>query len=123
MKRRHLLGMAAALLGAAASACTITEGPIDDTCGESETLGAVTIVSYCPATVDSTGETEVPVSVAEGAQSFALVVDGAGSELVIANKVTSPSGLVVFDWNADVSINRTDATDGLYTLLVPTTRR
>ena len=117
MKRRHLLGMTAALAGLA-SACTITEGPIDET----EDLGPVSITDLGSDTVDTTGETEVTVEVPAGAQSFALVVDGAGSNLVQASQVTSPSGTVVYDFFAEpvISTNRTDATDGLYTLLVPT---
>src|SRR5690606_27899954 len=43
-----------------------------------------------------------------------------GSSLVLASKITSPSGTVVYDFNADVYTNRTDPTDGLYTVMVPT---
>ncbi len=113
------LGAAALLI--LSQACTVTEGPIeDDGGGASTSVGNVSIEDLGSEEVDSSGELEVTLEVPSGAQSVALVVDGAGSELVIASKITSPSGTVYFDFNADISINRTDATDGLYTLLIPT---
>jgi len=117
VKHLHRNLLTCGLLALVTGACTVTEGEIDD---EPTSVGNVNIESLGSEDVDSTGETEVTVEVPAGAQSFALVVDGAGSELVIADKVTSPSGTVYFDFNNDISINRTDATDGLYTLLVPT---
>lgn len=65
---------------------------------------------------------DVVVNVAEGTESFALVVDGSAmpDDLMIAERLTSPSGEVFFDFEEDISINRTDATFGFYTLLVPT---
>jgi hypothetical protein len=123
-----LIGGALAIVASltASTGCTITEcKESDPDCGSSGSgasvsVGNVTIESLGSETVDSSGETEVTVEVPAGAQSFALVVDGAGGELVVATKITSPSGQVVFDFQNDISINRTDATDGLYTMLVPT---
>ena len=115
------------LLGLASQACTVTECKEGDDCGfggngsgGGGTPGPVGIESLGSETIDPDGTAEVTVSVPSGAPSFALVVQGAGSELVIADKITSPSGTVVFDFDADIATNRTDATDGLYTVLVPT---
>jgi hypothetical protein len=116
------MALAAALLGAG---CEIKEGEINDDggiggFGGSTPVGAVSVEDCGSFEVDSSGEAEVSVEVPAGAPSFAVVIDGAGGELVIANLVTSPGGAVVFDFENDVLTNRTDATDGLYTLLVPT---
>jgi hypothetical protein len=93
----------------------------DDGGGGSVQVGGVSIQSLGSETIEPLGTgTEVTIEVPSGAQSFAVVVDGAGSELVIASKIVSPSEQVVFDFDANISINRTDATDGLYTLLVAT---
>jgi len=86
VKHLHRNLLTCGLLALVTGACTVTEGEIDD---EPTSVGNVNIESLGSEDVDSTGETEVTVEVPAGAQSFALVVDGAGSELVIADKVTS----------------------------------
>lgn len=116
------LALSPGLLG-----CTVGEGTSGGFgggfgSGGSSSTGdpAIEVVDLGSEDIDSSGETEVTVEVPAGAQSFALVVEGAGSELVVADKITSPSETVVFDFDADITTNRTDATDGLYTILVPT---
>jgi hypothetical protein len=122
--KRHMALLAGGSALLAALGCTVTDGPIEDDggglSGGSTAVGPVEIYDLGSESVNSNGDTEVTVEVPAGAESFALVVEGAGSELVVASKVQTPSGEVVFDFNADISINRTDPTDGLYTLLVPT---
>lgn len=71
--------------------------------------------------VTTRGSEEVLVDVPEGAESFAVVVDGGAARLALAHTITSPTGKVVFSWPDEIATNRTDATDGVYTLLVPTT--
>ena len=63
---------------------------------------------------------EMIVQVPSGAESVALVVRGLGNNLLQADKVTSPSGKVVLDF-ADVADNKTEATDNIYTLILPNT--
>ncbi len=67
---------------------------------------------------DESKASVVNVQVPSGAQSVALVLD-AGSNLVTAGTVINPGGTEVFSFNNDVTTNRTDATDGVYTLLLP----
>lgn len=119
------LVLATAVAGLLSQGCEITECEEDD-CGiggggtGAGDVGTVSVESLGSETIDSSGETEITIEVPAGAPSFALVAEGLGSELAIASKVTSPSGQVVFDFNADINTNRTDAQDILYTLLVPT---
>ena len=117
------LVLATAVAGLLSQGCEITECEEED-CGiggsGAGTVGTVSVESLGSETIDPNGETEITVEVPAGSTSFALVAEGLGSELAIASKVTSPSGQVVFDFNADINTNRTDVQDVLYTLLVPT---
>lgn len=65
------------------------------------------------------GTSKLTVSVPAGAESLALVVDGAGKRLILADTITNPAGEKVFDFNNDIVKNRADALDRLYTVLVP----
>ncbi len=98
-----------------------TDGGADDDVPAPTFDGAFGVVSLGVQQLTDEG-VEVSFILPDGAQSFALVVDGSEQpeELMIAEKVTTPSGEVVFDFEEDISINRTDATVGSYTLLVPT---
>jgi len=119
------LFLATAVAGLLSQGCEVTQCDGDD-CGiggsgsGAGNVGPISVESLGTETIDPNGETEITVEVPAGAPSFALVAEGLGGELAIASKVTSPSGQVVFDFNQDISINRTDAQDVLYTLLVPT---
>jgi hypothetical protein len=123
MKSALVLTAAAGLLS---QGCTITECEEGDDCGlggsgaGTTQDGPVAVNDLGSETINPDGDTEITISVPSGASSFALVGEGLGGELAIASKVTSPSGVTVFDFNADISTNRTDAQDRLYTLLVPT---
>ena len=119
-KGAELTLMAGALAGLLSQACTVTEGPIDDGGGLSDPGGPVSVTDCGTADVGDPGE-EFEFEVPAGAQSFALVVEGIPPQtLMVADLITSPSGEVVFDFQNDIVINRTDAVDVLYTALVPT---
>jgi hypothetical protein len=66
---------------------------------------------------------EVPgpftLDVPEGTSSLIVMVEGGGGSLILASKITSPMGTVVFDYNAFVDTNRTDASDSPYLFLLP----
>ncbi|HHH30187.1 MAG TPA: matrixin family metalloprotease, partial [Polyangiaceae bacterium] len=117
--------VATAVAGLLSQGCEVTECEGDECnfggngSGAGD-VGTVSVESLGSETIDPNGETEVTIEVPAGATSFALVAEGLGGELAIASKVTSPGGQVVFDFNADITTNRTDAQDVLYTLLVPT---
>lgn len=143
MKRRALwlaLGVAGAVAGCgdgsgapceATSDCPSGEICTDKVCGcpeagcpEEGTYGfggddAVSVESLGSVEVTSAGGAEVSVSVPSGAKSVAVVLDGAGSNLVLAEKITTPGGEVVFDFQQGVTTNRTDVVDGIYTVLLP----
>lgn len=115
MARRFTLVACGALL----AACSIEEGDIEDDDAGTQQSGPVSITSLGSEELTSDG-VEVELDIPAGTESFALVVDGNGTdELMLAEKLTTPTGEVVYDFQNDVSINRTDATNGLYTLLVP----
>lgn len=118
MKHTRLAGL---FFAGALAACSVESGSIDDDDGgtpDAGPTGPISVSSLGSETLTSDG-VEVTVPVPLGAQSFAVVVDGMNtSELMISERVTTPSGTVVFDFENDISINRTDATDRLYTLLV-----
>jgi hypothetical protein len=61
----------------------------------------------------------VNVEVPGGAESVALIVQGLGNNLLIAEKITAPSGKVVFDFFEDVEDNLTKTTDDIYTVIIP----
>ena len=92
---------------------------VSGTCVSNEFEGAVSRVVLGSGQITDAGNTLVKLNVPQGATSFILNVNGLGAELGIATKITSPSGKVVFDYNADVIVNRTDATDIAYSLMVP----
>jgi hypothetical protein len=119
--RRLGLFAATGLLLAGTVACSVTEGDPGGIGGSGGigSDGPVSVSDLGSETISPDG-VDIEVTVPDGAVSFALVVDGAGSELVLAETVTSPSDTVWWDFENDININRTDATDGLYTLLVPT---
>ncbi len=121
MKTNTTLHLILALLVGASfmSACgddeeeePMSEITCSGTAGSTETLSCGTLL------VTPNGPNVVKVDVPDGAESFALVFD-AGSNLTVASKITSPSGTVVFDFDADVNTNLQRPTDGLYTMLVP----
>jgi hypothetical protein len=120
------LVLGTAIAGFLSQGCEVTECDGDDCgiggggVGGGTVSGPVDVQDLGSETINPNGDTEITVEVPEGSPSFALVAEGLGGELAIASKITSPSGQVVFDFNADVNTNRTDAQDVLYTLLVPT---
>jgi hypothetical protein len=59
------------------------------------------------------------ITVPEGAESVAIILDALGDNLALATLITDPDGEIMFDFQNDVLTNRTDATDVLYTLLIP----
>lgn len=59
------------------------------------------------------------VTVPDNATSVALIVEGLGSRLLLADKITSPSGTVVFDFQNDVNTNLSRADDEVYTVIIP----
>ncbi len=65
------------------------------------------------------GTSKITVTVPAGAESLALVVEGAGKRLILADTITNPAGEKVFDYNNDITKNRADPLDRLYTVLVP----
>ncbi len=86
-------------------------------CGED--VPANTINLDKPEGTVQTGGEELVVQVPAGAESVALVVQGLGSNLLLADKITSPSGKVVFDFQKDILDNLTRADDEVYTLVIP----
>lgn len=86
-------------------------------CGEDEEEG---VEALKIADLDSESDSTIlTIDVPSGAQSVAVVIDGAGSNLVTASRIVNPAGEMVFSFFDDNLTNRTDATDGLYTLLIP----
>jgi len=81
--------------------------------------GSVSLADLGTVQVTGDGSDPLVVAVPSGARSVAVVVEGAGSNIILAHKITSPSGDVVFDYNNDVNTNRTDPNDGLYIVLIP----
>ena len=81
--------------------------------------GSVSLVNLGSLEITGEGSEALTVSVPSGSESVAIVMEGAGSNLTLASKITSPSGTVVYDFNEDIYTNRTDANDGLYTVLIP----
>ncbi len=120
MKRQRSTVFWSAASALLALACTKGDGIIDDD-GTTLPDGPISVDSLGSETLSSDG-VEVTLDIRAGAASFALVAQSTGStsELILAETVTTPSGEIVFDFENDISINRTDATNGLYTMLVPT---
>ena len=84
--------------------------------------GGATLTPSSPTgsfTVKAENGDPVTLTVPSGAVSVGIVVDGAGTSLILADTITNPSGEKVFDFQNDVMTNRTDATDSIYTLLIP----
>jgi hypothetical protein len=106
LQRLCLIGLTAAGLGACGEDVPI-EGSFD--------LGTAQAGTIDPRVEGSVVSVEVPA----GAESMALTVQGLGNNLLIAEKITAPSGKVVFDFFEDVEDNLTKTTDDIYTVIVP----
>lgn len=114
MSKHHLLAtLSLGLL--ALLACGEEMGVEENPSLSTDKTSATILVANLDKEADAS---QITVTVPSGAQSVALVLD-AGSHLVTAGTVTSPSGDKVFSFFEDVTTNRTDATDGVYTLLIP----
>ena len=107
------------------SACDETSGCQGDesceggACVQDLFDGDLQVLRLGSGRVTDAGNTVLSIDVPEGTESFAVMLEGAGANLIVASQIRSPSGRVIFDFQADVTTNRTDATDVYYTALVP----
>ena len=114
-------GVTLALLGALACGDAATEeeennggannGPANNGAGADLTVGNPM------ATVMVSGS--LTMDVPEGATSVIVMVEGGGGALILASKITSPAGEVVYDFENFVETNRTDAADAPYLFMLP----
>ncbi|MEL6180498.1 MAG: hypothetical protein AAFS10_16180 [Myxococcota bacterium] len=90
--------------------------------GSGEAVDTVELGSFQVDSIDTADDakTELTVSVPDGAESVAIVVQGGpAGALILADTITSPSDTKVFDFFNDITTNRVDTSDGLYTVLIP----
>ena len=69
--------------------------------------------------VNTSGTAQLTVPVPAGATSFAVVLDGSGDADVLASRIESPSGDIVFDMNDSSSKNFSEQHILPYTVVVP----
>lgn len=105
------------------TATLIALAGISSACGTEDLLGSgegLSLKDFGTLQVVAEGSEPTKVEAPSGAVSMLVVLEGAPrTQLVQVKTITSPSGKVVFDFDNGPKTNFASTTDGLYSVLIP----